>query len=251
MLDIRMKDENTSWQEWYEENPRPRKYKSGSQGLTYGVGINDLPYVVKLINRETKPWVEVYYCKFYATWEKMLQMAYSAKYSTHHPTYKGVCVSDEFLSAKYFSEWMSTHITVEGGETLHLDKDILYPGNKTYSPSTCAFVPAFINNCIHICENSDGTLMRGVKRYLVKGGSFRYAYSISAACRNKVRKGGFISEALAHKEWQLKRADMIEDSIAKYKLMACYREDVAYAVEARADKLRYDAKFGLETTRLA
>lgn len=36
----------------------------------------------------------------------------------------------------------------------------------------------------------------------------------------------------------------------KYKLMACYREDVAYAVKARVDKLRYDAKFGLETTRL-
>lgn len=35
MLDIRMKDENTSWQEWYEENPRPRKYKAGS-GLVMG-----------------------------------------------------------------------------------------------------------------------------------------------------------------------------------------------------------------------
>ena len=47
MLDIRMKDENTSWQEWYEENPRLRKCKEGA-GLVMGVGINDLSYVVAI-----------------------------------------------------------------------------------------------------------------------------------------------------------------------------------------------------------
>lgn len=246
MLDIRMKDENTSWQEWYEENPRPRKYIAS--GLTHGKGINDLPYVTKILGQGTRQWV--YKCKYHSVWESMLKRAYQSIWLDAYPTYLGVVVCSDWKVASNFTEWMKAKLTVEGTEVLHLDKDILYPDNKIYSPQTCVFVPAFINNCIHICENSGGTLMRGVKRYLVKDGSFRYAYSISAACGNKIRKYGFISESSAHKEWQLKRADMIEDSIAKYELMDCYREDVAYAVKARADKLRYDAKFGLETTRL-
>lgn len=246
MLDIRMKDENTSWQEWYEKNPRLRRQGVGVRGLTQCVGINDLDHVT-LIKLDG---ALIYKCKYHTTWTSMLNRCYSSKWVDTYPSYAHVTVAEEFKRASSFKSWMETQITEDCSGALQLDKDILYPGNKTYSPSTCAFVPAFINNCIHICENSGGTLMRGVKRYLVKGGSFRYAYSISAACRNKVRKGGFISEALAHKEWQLARASVIEAAIEKYKLMDCYREDIAYAVKARADKLRYDAKFGLETKRL-
>lgn len=249
MLDIRMKDENTSRQEWYEKNPRPRKYKSGSQGLTYGVGINDLPYVVKLINRETKPWVEVYYCKFYATWERMLRRAYQRDWSTRHPSYTGVSVCAEWLHSSIFAGWMSGQIAKEGSEVLHLDKDILLPGNKEYSPTTCAFVPQFLNMSLNICERGSGSMPKGVRSSTLKDGETRYSWRVKAAS-GKLGKGGLTCKWEAHRAWQLARASVIEQAIEKYKLMACYREDVAYAVKARADKLRYDAKFGLETTRL-
>lgn len=80
-------------------------------------------------------------------------------------------------------------------------------------------------------------------------GMLGYSWKVKAASGN-LGKGGLTCKWEAHKAWQLARASVIEKAIEKYKLMDCYREDVAYAVKARADKLRYDAKFGLETTRL-
>lgn len=247
MLDIRMKDENTSWQEWYEENPRPRK--KASVKLTYGIGINDFPYVVKFINKETKPWVEVYYCKFYATWERMLRRAYQRDWSTRHPSYTGVSVCAEWLHSSIFAVWMSGQVTKEGSDVLHLDKDILFPGNKEYSPETCVFVPQFLNKSMNICGQSSGDLPKGVTSNTLKSGNTRYSWQVKAAS-GKLGKGGLTCKWEAHREWQLARAYVIEQAIEKYKLMDCYCEDVAYAVKVRADKLRYDAKFGLETTRL-
>lgn len=247
MLNTRMKDENTSWQQWYEENPRPRK--KALVKLTYGIGNNDLPYVVKFINKETKPWVEVYYCKFYATWERMLRRAYQKGWSTRHPSYAEVSVCAEWLYSSVFADWMSGQISKEGSEVLHLDKDILLPGNKEYSPETCVFVPQFLNKSLNICEQLSGDLLKGVRSSTLKDGETRYSWQVKATS-GKPGKGGLTCKWEAHKEWQLARASVIEQAVEKYKLMDCYREDVAYAVKARADKLRYDAKFGLETTRL-
>lgn len=242
-----MKDEKTSWQEWYEENPRPRKKLLSK--LTHGIGVNDLPYVVKFVNKQTKPWTILYTCRFYTAWERMIRRSYQKKWADKYPTYKEVSVSEEFLSAKYFSIWMATQITTEGEETLQLDKDILYPGNKVYSPSTCVFVPQFLNMSVNICERASGNLPKGVKSYTLKSGEVRYGWSVHNTS-SKFGESGFVCKWVAHKEWQLARASVIDAAIDKYRNMVCYREDVAYAVKTRADKLRYDAKFGLETTRL-
>lgn len=244
MLDIRMKDENTSWQEWYEKNPRPRKYKEGS-GLAMGVGVNDLSYV-PTINTGRQ---SVYKCRYYSTWSKMLDRCHSVKWQSRYPTYIGLSIHESFLRASIFVDWMKSQITTENGESLQLDKDILYPGNKEYSPTTCAFVPQFLNMSLNICERGSGSMPKGVYSYTLKRGEVRYSWQIKAAS-GKLVGCGLTCKWEAHKAWQLAGASVIEQAIEKYKLMDCYREDVAYAVKARADKLRYDAKFGLETTRL-
>lgn len=149
MLDIRMKDENTSWQEWYEENPRPRKYEAGKYELVMGVGTNDLTYVPTInIGRRS-----VYKCRYYQTWSKMLDRCHSVKWQSRYPTYIGLSVHESFLRASIFVDWMKSQITTENEEFLQLDKDILYPGNKEYSPTTCAFVPQFLNMSLNICEH--------------------------------------------------------------------------------------------------
>ena len=43
-----------------------------------------------------------------------------------------------------FSDW-SDENKYKCGERLHIYKDILYPGNKIYSPDTCILVPQRIN----------------------------------------------------------------------------------------------------------
>lgn len=72
MLDIRMKDENTSWQEWYEENPRPRKYKIGEHGsgLVYGFGVNDLDYISTIIVKVDGRQINLYSCRVYSVCRK-------------------------------------------------------------------------------------------------------------------------------------------------------------------------------------
>ena len=43
-----------------------------------------------------------------------------------------------------FAQWFNENrYDVEG--RLHIDKDILYPGNKIYCPDTCLLVPQRIN----------------------------------------------------------------------------------------------------------
>lgn len=65
------------------------------------------------------------------------------------PSYTGCSMCDEWKYDKYsFYEWVNDgqFYNVKDEKTVHLDKDILVKGNKIYSPETCIFVPARIND---------------------------------------------------------------------------------------------------------
>lgn len=51
----------------------------------------------------------------------------------------------------------------------------------------------------------------------------------------------------AHQAWQLAKAGILEDSVLKYMLEPCYRQDVANALYMRVEMLRNDADAGRET----
>ena len=50
-------------------------------------------------------------------------------------------------------------------ETMSLDKDILFKGNRIYSPETCIFVPQKINNLLVKSDKLRGDLPIGVCNY--------------------------------------------------------------------------------------
>ena len=109
--------------------------------LVCGVGINDADYVVKKF--ETIGYVDgkrkrklVWTCPYHRAWESMLKRCYSAKYQERQPTYKGCTVSDDWLTFSNFRAWM----IAQDWEGKHLDKDLLFEGNKIYSTETCVFV---------------------------------------------------------------------------------------------------------------
>lgn len=102
----------------------------------YGVGINDADYSVYY--REGG---KVYRCPYYRKWTGMLERCYSEKYHAKEPTYKDCTVCDEWLYFSNFREWMES----QNWEGKQLDKDILYYGNKEYSPDKCIFVTQEIN----------------------------------------------------------------------------------------------------------
>ena len=117
--------------------------------LVYGVGVNNLNEPVK-INRKV--------LKFYDVWKAMIRRCYSEKSHIKRPTYIGCSVCDEWLILSNFKEWFNIHYR----EDMELDKDILIPGNKIYSPETCRFVPGYINNLLTNSGAIRGELPCGV-----------------------------------------------------------------------------------------
>ncbi len=114
--------------------------------LVYGYGINDADYAVQpTINGKRT------ICPFYRKWKNMLGRAYSEKCHKNQPTYIGTTVCQEWHSFMVFKRWMEK----QNWKDNDLDKDILYPNNKHYSPHTCVFVTNKINMIIPR-ENSKG-----------------------------------------------------------------------------------------------
>ena len=105
--------------------------------LVHGVGVNDADYAVQPVGPDGKR----RRCPYYEVWRSMLTRAYSPKEHARRPTYTGVTVCEEWHSFMAFRAWMMT----QDWEGKQLDKDIIVPGNKVYSPATCAFVSGEIN----------------------------------------------------------------------------------------------------------
>lgn len=92
----------------------------------------------------------------YNTWHDMLKRCYNEGSKDKFPAYFGICkVCNHWLNMQNFSEWFDEK-KYECGERLHIDKDILYVGNKIYSKDTCILVPQYINALFMNKKNSRG-----------------------------------------------------------------------------------------------
>lgn len=114
--------------------------------LIFGVGIMDLDGGYAACDGKTtaKP--------AYRSWMNMLARSYSEKVKARRRRYVGVTVCDEWLLFSNFKAWWDKN-HVDGW---YLDKDILVPGNRQYSPQTCVYVPQVINGFLNVgsAENS-------------------------------------------------------------------------------------------------
>ena len=108
--------------------------------LVWGVGFNDKTRPAKADGKIVKE---------YDLWKSMLGRCFSEKSQTLYPNYKGCNVSDNFLNYSYFYDWCQEQIGFgkvdDKGRSWCLDKDLLFVDNKTYSETTCVFVPNEIN----------------------------------------------------------------------------------------------------------
>lgn len=97
----------------------------------------------------------------YNLWRSMLARCYNANFHIKNHSYKGCSVSENFKSYEYFYEWC--HRQIGFGKTgWHLDKDLLFKGNKVYSEDTCVFLPSEINGALIHNENSNRSLPTSV-----------------------------------------------------------------------------------------
>ena len=91
--------------------------------LIQGVGINDADYKISD-------------CPYYSVWVDMIRRACDDQYKTKMPTYKDVTVCEEWKRFSIFKKWMEK----QDWQGKTLDKDLLKPGNKVYSPDACCFL---------------------------------------------------------------------------------------------------------------
>lgn len=204
--------------------------------LIYGVGINDLDYVVAK-------------CPFYNTWLEMLRRGFSEKEKERHPTYKDTTVCEEWKTASAFKAWMEQ----QKWKGLDLDKDILVKGSNIYSPDTTVFVPSYINTLLVTSKAIRGMWPLGVslvKTNIAKGRSKIFRASIKDK-RNKdqIQKnlGHFTTQNEAHKTWQEAKYEIFIKRLEEYSKEESFDVRVHNAMKARAIGLKLDIALGRET----
>lgn len=117
------------------------------------IGLGD--HEVKIGNEKTQA---------YRVWHEMIARCYAEAQKEKAPTYFNIAtVCEEWKCYQTFAEWYKGE-QYECDERLHLDKDILYPGNKVYSPYTCMLVPQRINS-IFSNKSNNRKLPTGVSKH--------------------------------------------------------------------------------------
>ncbi|MDM5134044.1 hypothetical protein OB953_00260 [Aeromonas salmonicida] len=170
----------------YPANKRSISYRK----RVHGVGINDADYVTKPLADGKRE-----FCIAYRTWSNMMERAYGHNFHARRPTYAGVIVCDEWHSFMSFRAWFIRHHSDE----CELDKDLLVPGGKIYSPTTCAFIPVWLNNFCNDCSSSRGSYMRGVSFSKAR---LKFVAFCSDGSGRPVNLGRFKLESDAHEAWK-------------------------------------------------
>ena len=117
----------------------------------FGVGINDVPGSA---SRNPK---RVYYHK----WCRMMERSYCSYYHKRYPSYIGCTVDPRWHYLSDFKRWYEEQGDVKGK---HLDKDIIFPGNKVYGPDTCIFVSRELNSFFIKADKTRGEYPIGVRK---------------------------------------------------------------------------------------
>ena len=177
--------------------------------LVCGVGVNDLGYRVHVREELTKNGGKrirktVFRCKYYTVWKNMLERCYSKKFLESRSSYIGTRVCSEWLYATAFKKWMEQ----QDWRDKSLDKDIIAPGSKLYSPETCAFVLQATNLFVIASDASRGDYPIGVTLCKRTG-------KYQALCQNlftgkKEHLGYFSTPEEAHESWRKRKHELAQ-----------------------------------------
>lgn len=180
--------------------------------LVRGIGINDLPVKDSSVYSEDGTRKAAI---FYQRWNAMLSRAYSTKESSRNSTYVDVEVCEEWRVLSVFKEWFDKNY-IEG---YSLDKDLLVPGNRIYSPETCVFLPNDINQAISNKKKKKSDYPIGV--YFQKK---KNTYYTSVNKKN----GRFVSKTFktpeeAHYVYAVEKQKWIAELLEEYRSGLCER----------------------------
>ena len=172
--------------------------------LVYGVGVNDLGYRTQVYEYVTENGgrrvrKHVFICKYYEAWTNMLKRCYSEKFLESNQSYIGTSVCNEWLYASEFKKWMEQ----QDWQGKSLDKDIIVPRSKLYSPETCAFVLKATNLFVTASDASRGDYPLGVN--LCKPTGKYRAQCQNLFTRKQEYLGYFSTPEEAHEVWRKRK----------------------------------------------
>lgn len=134
---IEFQDEHEAKVHTQYNNFKNGQVKNPYHPCVFGIGcLGQGRYKASVNKRHTKAYVH---------WKNMIKRCYDPYELNKRPTYIDCYVCDEWLCFQNFAKWFYKHYYKCNNEKMNLDKDILFKGNKIYSPETCIFSPERIN----------------------------------------------------------------------------------------------------------
>ena len=195
---------------WVAKHINYSNFKKGNikcpyEPRTYGVGyLGEGKYKTRENGKLTYEY-KIYY--------SMIQRCYDPKYQEKEPTYKGCTIEDYLLNFQHMGEWINNNYYEVPGEKMHLDKDILCKGNKTYSRDTCIFVPQRINKLFTKRDNDRGDCPIGV----TPSSSGNYQVYCSSGYGKSVYLGTYLTKEEAFQVYKQYKEKVIKEVINSYK----------------------------------
>lgn len=170
--------------------------------------------------------------KIYRIWQAIFRRCYGNGKHDTKPCYSNCSVATVWHNFQNFASWYEKNYYSIDGQMMQIDKDILYKGNKVYSPETCIIVPNEINALFVRRKEQRGDTPIGVyydKRngvyvaFCWTGGSQkeylgRYNDPVNAFMAYKLRKEKYIKEVAD------KYKDVIPDQL--YNALYKYKVDI-------------------------
>lgn len=147
----------------------------------------------------------------YLKWHDMINRCYNKKFHGRQPQYMGCIVCEEWLNYSNFKVWYDQNKIA--GMSLDLDKDILFKGNKVYSPETCCFVPHAINTLFLSKKADRGDFPIGVS-YDKDKKKFRAYMSFMG---RQIELGAFETAESAFTRYKEYKEDFIQDMAEQYR----------------------------------
>ena len=151
--------------------------------------------------------------KEFNIWYHMLERCYDPKLHEKYPTYKDCAVEDKWLNFQHMAEWIEENYYEVPGETMCLDKDILYKGNKIYSRETCIFVPERINLLFVKRGNARGDSPIGVS----PTSSGNYQATCNDGNGKYIYLGSYSTKEEAFRVYKVYKEKIIKEVIDSYK----------------------------------
>ena len=188
--------------------------------LVYGVGHFDGATNESVINLPV-----------YRVWFQILRRCYDEKTHQRQPTYQNCAVCNEWLTYSNFKQWYLANQWYNGDERIHVDKDLLFKGNRTYGPQACVIIPQSLNCLLTKSEKARGDYPIGVSYHKKMG---MYVARVGIDGRN-VNLGEYWTPEEAFQAYKIAKEKLIKQTADEYK--AKYPEfpqklyDAMYAYE--------------------